>query len=413
MLTPEGLALSAPGYVGELTRWITMSAVKPQPSLSLAAALATIAIAKCHRVRSETGLRTNLFLAGVAPSGAGKNHPMEKAKSILELSELSALVAGEPASGPGLLRCLSDGNGRRMVIWDEFGYALSQLTGKGSVGFQHEVLSVMMKMFSCADTYISGKELSNADGQYRTVKINQPGLVVLAYSTPDRFWNCLSQDQAVDGFIARWLFVEATDDVVENEMPNQTPPLHIIQYIKSVQTWSGNTVQDGNLAFLTPVPVVCKLDDKAKAIFKGSGRIFNDRKKESRAEEGAELDALWARGNEHVMKVAMTVAVEPVVTEREMEWSHHFVMNSLELIQGVLLDRVGNNTLERNAKKVLRLIKSWNGPMTHKELVRKTQFLERAERTKILDNLLDADRLLMEYRENSEGDRHQVYLLPD
>lgn len=412
MLTPDGLALSAPGYVGELARWITVSGVKPQPSLALAAALTTVAVAKCHRVRSETGLRTNLFIAGVAPSGAGKNHPQERAKAILELAELSHLACGVPASGPGLLRAVSDGSGRRMIIWDEFGYDLAQLTGRGSMGFQHEVLSIMMKLFSCGDTYISGKELSNADGQYRPVNIRQPGLVILAYSTPDRFWNCLSQDQAVDGFIARWLFVEAGDDVIENTSPNMAPPMHVVQYLKSVQTWTGATGEEGNLAFMTPIPVTATLDAKAKGMLQASGRIFDERKKESRKEEETELDSLWARGNEHVVKVAMTVAAEPHITEKEMEWAHHFVLNSLELIQSVLLERVGNNNLERNAKKLLRIVKSWNGVMTHKELVRKTQFVDRQERTKILDNLLDAERLIMEYRDNGDGDRSPVYYLP-
>lgn len=412
MLTPDALALSAPGFVGELTRWITLSAVKPQPTLSLASALATIAVAKCHRVRSETGLRTNIFIAGVAPSGAGKNHPIEQSKSILELAELSHLVCGEPASGPGLLRSVSDGNGRRIITWDEFGYSLSQLTGKGSVGFQHEVLSIMMKLFSCANTYISGKELSNADGQYRPVYIRQPGLVVLAYSTPDRFWNCLSQDQAVDGFIARWLFVEAEDDVVENETPTLTPPMHVIQYLKTVQTWSGSEGNEGNLAFLTPVPAIAKLDEKAKGMMRATRIIFNERKKEARKEEGAELDALWARGAEHVMKVAMTVAVETEIHEKDIEWSHHFVLNSLELIQQVLLERIGDNNLERMSKKVLRLIKSFGGTLTHKELVKKTQFLDRQERTKVLDNLLDAERLVVEYRDDGEGERYPSYYLP-
>jgi hypothetical protein len=188
--------------------------------------------------------------------------------------------------------------------------------------------------------------------------------------------------------------------------------MHVIQYIKTVQTWTGSEGTEGNLAFLTPVPAVARLDDKAKGMMRATRTIFDERKKEARKEEGAELDALWARGSEHVLKVAMTVAIEPEIKERDVEWSHHFVLNSLELIQGVLLERIGDNNLERMSKKVLRLIKSFGGTLTHKELVKKTQFLDRQERTRVLDNLLDAERLLVEYKDDGEGDRYPCYYLP-
>lgn len=384
----DELALSCPGPVGEVCRFLVSTAVKPQPSLSIASALATIAVAKSHRIKSDTGLRTNLYLLGAANSGEGKNHPKEMPKIILEKAGFGQLIAGEPGSSAGLLRSLADGNGRRLVIWDEFGQGVGRLTTKGAATYENDTITLMMKLFSCANSYYSGKELANHDGSARTIIVHQPSLSILSYTTPDRLWTSLSRDFALDGFVARWLFVEAEEgDVPEQDNPLRPVPSTIISYIKHVDTWRANATS-GNLEFMHPEPLVAEIPQETRTVLDVMRKFFNEEKRKARV-EGLEYDALWARGAEHMIKVALTIAEEPVIRPIEMEWAGHFVTSSISRVENALRDRLGENETERLTNRIRALIRN-EKRLSYTALCRKTGFLDSITRKRVIEGLLEA-----------------------
>jgi hypothetical protein len=70
---PDDL-LSPPGLLGEVTRYIVASALKPQPILALGAAITALGTVIGRKVRTTTDLRTNIYAVSVADCGAGKEH---------------------------------------------------------------------------------------------------------------------------------------------------------------------------------------------------------------------------------------------------------------------------------------------------------------------------------------------------
>ena len=72
-----------PGLLGEITDWICASAKRPQRGLSLGAAVTLVGTAAGRKVAGPTDSGTHLYVLGIAPTGAGKDHPLKCIGRIL------------------------------------------------------------------------------------------------------------------------------------------------------------------------------------------------------------------------------------------------------------------------------------------------------------------------------------------
>ena len=114
---------AAPGLLGLMVKWMTATAISPQPLLSLGAALCAVGTAAGRRFRLEQpDTRSNVYIAALGDSGSGKDHPRAAALLALVEAGLSAHLGGdEIASGAGLLGSVTTHPVRLFQI-DEFGH---------------------------------------------------------------------------------------------------------------------------------------------------------------------------------------------------------------------------------------------------------------------------------------------------
>ena len=95
------------GLVGDLTRYMIATARRPQPLLSLGASLCAIGALMGRLYRTESNLRSNLYVVGIADSGSGKNHAREIVNEVFFEAGLANHLGGNKiASGAGLLTAL-------------------------------------------------------------------------------------------------------------------------------------------------------------------------------------------------------------------------------------------------------------------------------------------------------------------
>src|SRR5262249_6122000 len=66
-----------PGVVGEAIEWILATARRPNRVLALAAAIPLVGTLIGRRVAGPTRSATHLYAVAVAPTGAGKQHPID------------------------------------------------------------------------------------------------------------------------------------------------------------------------------------------------------------------------------------------------------------------------------------------------------------------------------------------------
>ena len=121
------------GLVGDLTDYMLSTARRPQPLLSLGASLCAIGALMGRQYRTESNLRSNLYVVGIADSGSGKNHAREIINEVFFEAGLAHHLGGNKiASGAGLLTALHRQPAILFQI-DEFGMFLAAAADRGAV----------------------------------------------------------------------------------------------------------------------------------------------------------------------------------------------------------------------------------------------------------------------------------------
>jgi hypothetical protein len=153
------------GLVGELTDYMLSTARRPQPLLSLGASLCAIGALMGRQYRTESNLRSNLYVVGIADSGSGKNHAREIINEVFFEAGLAHHLGGNKiASGAGLLTALHRQPAILFQI-DEFGMFLAAAADRRrSPRHITEILDNMTELYTAAGGIFLGAEYANRDG---------------------------------------------------------------------------------------------------------------------------------------------------------------------------------------------------------------------------------------------------------
>jgi hypothetical protein len=110
--------------------YMLATAIRPQPILAIGAALCALGALMGRRYRTETNLRTNLYVVGMAGSGGGKDHARNAIKQAFIAAGLGRYLGGNRiASGPGLLSALYRQPSSLFQL-DEFGQFMANIVNK-------------------------------------------------------------------------------------------------------------------------------------------------------------------------------------------------------------------------------------------------------------------------------------------
>jgi hypothetical protein len=231
------------------------------------------------------------------------------------------------------------------------------------------------------------------------VDINQPCLSVYGASTPERFFQSLSSDHAVDGFLARWLVFETG----EYFPPRKDGaglfhiPAELVEKCRTVQLWPVNQGDDGDILAIRPRVVPFSPDaellmDRAVERFDGLRR--------DEYYSGGSMSAFWGRAWEHSAKVALTVSDGPEVDTYAARWSLDLVTALGELATRIVEREVSSNQVEAEVKRVFGMIeRAGEKGMTTSDITRRCQFITTQRRKDILQTLVESGQVeLLEVR---------------
>jgi hypothetical protein len=381
----------APNLVGDVARWITSTAIYPQPILSLAASIALCGAIMGHKTQSHTRARTNMLTMGVAPSGAGKEHPRQAVDALLRHSGQQNLMGGDAASSAGLLKSLKEGHGRRLMQLDEFGRVLKQLTGKNVAAHQAGITTIIMRLFSSASGIYYGQEYANADGNRQREDIIQPHLCIHASTVPGHLYEAMTGSDAIDGFLSRWLIFETDDFPLDAQecLPIDEPPAGLIERLKY---WKDKSIG----ADIFPNPDTCQMTAEALERSKAFQRAMRER-----VAEGGDNAPIYARTYEHAIKLALVAQRDSMIDLEAWAWAEMTALYCSDYLVDAVRRHVSSSKVEADTKFVLRLLES--GPLSQNELTRRTQKLSRRERQDIIGTLIDSGEVEV-IKEKAEGE---------
>ncbi len=391
------------GLCGQIEEWINSTAYKKQPLLAINAALAFVGALKGQRVCTERNLLTNIYALSLGESGCGKDHPRQCLEVLAnEVGLQDAMMAGVPASGTALVKSVKRG-GRCLIQMDELGRVIGNINGKNAGGFQREIVDNMMMLYSSASTLFREKEYAAGREDQEKNAIIKPCLCIHAMTVPERFYNNLTTDDVIDGFLSRWMMVASDNpDPDESEVDTDIDdvPQSIIDKVLEIQEMSTNvkiselptTNQQIEKIQNAINPKIIPLTPEAKTILTDYKNIARKLKNDLRV-AGSPLNALWVRMGENSHKIALIVQEGDYITAQDMQWACDWVMYWTQYSIDQVKEKLSDNEHESIAKKVLAIIRSHKG-ITRGELTRRTQWLrDTRHRKDILDTLIASDQI--------------------
>ncbi|MEI7607331.1 MAG: PriCT-2 domain-containing protein [Rhodospirillaceae bacterium] len=404
--TSPAAQFTAPGGIlGDLVAFQLATARRPQPELATAASLCALGALMGRRYRSDTDLRSNLYIIGVAESGSGKNHSREVISRLFHDAGLGHYLGNKLASGAGLLTALSE-QPNLLLQLDEIGMWLSAIGDRRHASPQQvEILNYMTELYTSASGKFIGTTYSNRDGKNPRRDIDQPCLCIYGTTTPAVFWRALNSVSVVDGSLARMIIAYVSNDYPEeNEARGiRVSPPALLESLRDI-AGVGRRSNGANLYGLatTPpdgVPMTVLMDTSATDIFRALSRATTER---LRAACGTPYSPIIARIVENATKVALIHAVSldpeaPLIRAGDAEWAIQYVTQSADRTISEVERRVADNETERQHKRLAEIIRSAGSlGITKNDLTRRSQFVDRKKRDDLIAALVEGGLIAIE-----------------
>jgi Primase C terminal 2 (PriCT-2)/Bifunctional DNA primase/polymerase, N-terminal len=389
--------------------YIRASAVRPQPILAIGASLCALGALMGRKYRTQTNLRTNLYVVGMAGSGGGKDHARSAIKEAFIAAGLQRCLGGNRiASGAGLLTALYRQPSILFQL-DEFGQFLGNVVNKRHAPkYLAEIWDLLTELSTSAGGTFFGAEYADQKQKPRE-DIVQPCCCVHATTVPEPFWAALQQGSIVDGSLARFLVFQTDDDVPDRNRcpkPVGNVPPELIEALRSIVVGAPEHSQ-GNIAALVEGPMIAPdpypvpMAPEAEQLFDELDEGLTAQQREAiGTNQGAVLARIW----ENTAKVALIKAVSaepqnPVIRLEDAEWARIVVERCVTTMLTEAERHIADNQTQANHQKVLRLIQAAGARgMTKSEVTRRTQFLDLRQRQEILIALIESGQVELSQR---------------
>jgi len=409
--TPERL-LCIPGFIADVMRFTLDTAPYPERTLAFCGAIALQALLAGRKVRDDADNRTNLYVLGLANSGAGKDHPRKINQRILLEAGLAECLGNSFASGEGIEDRLFTQPASLFQV-DELDGLLVKVN-QAKDGRHEQVLSTLLQMYSSA----SGVYVMRAKaGKERTV-IDQPCLCLFGTAIPKHFYESISPRMMTNGFLARMLILESQRRGQGREAQMRPLPAEIVA---TARWWAEYQPGDqpGNLSAWHPVPNLVTASAEAGAALRQCRERADH--EYGRAEERNDpvAMAIWARTYEKARRLALIYACSenhaaPRISADAARWACEFVEHQTRRMLFMAGSHASESDFDAKRKRMLDVLAKWHAQhgdrgMPFWMINRKLPWTMR-EHEEVRDTLVT--QRLIEVRINQTGGRPStVYLL--
>jgi len=388
------------GVIAEMMALMVSTAKRPQPVLALGASLCAIGALMGRKYCTETNIRSNLYVVGIAESGAGKNHSRLVINELFRQANLTHYLGGNKiASGAGFLTAIQ----RQPAILfqlDEFGMFLSAAADrKRSPRYVCEILDLMTELYTTSGTSYFGVEYASNQNNNAHRLIHQPCACIYGTTTPLHFWQALQASNLADGSLARFLILASEEDFPDsNEVfgeVNPTPELvdQLLLIHQGGGKLNGNLTDVGAVDEVLVEPRIVPMRPEAREAFHLLDEELLEQLRKSR---GTGYSSILARIEENATKLALIRAVsrdavDPEIDESDATWGILLSRHCADTAIREATARVSENVVESNHKRALKILGD-AGPagMPRSEFTRRTQFMDHHQREGVLRTLAEA-----------------------
>ena len=402
---PDALT-RVPGLVGLITDWIVATAPRPQRGLALGAALTLVGTAAGRKFGGPTNSGTHLYVMALAPTGAGKDAPIQAISRILDASAMGAHQGAPQFMSMSSVVAQLRSNPQCLSAMDEFGSFLKRVNNKKAMGHEQAITGVLRTAWGCS----FGSFMTPAWADRQSEKVIAPAMSIYGASTQQEFYSAIEGGDIFNGFLNRFLTISTAIKPAKckpSADPFDVPSAITDAMIGIYQAGGallGPTMHSGvaNRPAIT-VPWEC---EQAERVY-------------TRLDE--DIDALeietemWSRTAEMALRMATIRAIganhlNPRISVEDMEWGRDIAIWSAERMTGDADDFMSENDNQANTKKILKIIRE-GGRVTYRRIYDGTRGkLLRREIDALLGTLIDVGKISLEtVRPTSGGHSTKFY----
>ncbi len=384
------------GLIEELVDWIVSSAERPSRWLALSAVLPFVGALIGRHFESPTGLRTNLYVAALAPSGYGKDHARGQLKKLATEAGLDRVFGPSRFMSATALRNIAMAKPSCVSMIDEFDSLMMQINDPKASMHNALIRTDLKDLWSSATTYFEGSEYAGTSA----ARIYNPNFCIYGTGTPDIFWKSLSTGNTADGLLPRFILFDTDSERPERVHP--TLSVHEIPagLVEKCQTLSLAGRGSSKLANInvgnTPITAIRLAYDDASEILLEDFKCQVDVKGAAGDSESAPI---LNRAVEHAIKLATisSVATDPttaMILGPSMKWAIDLAWQSTSRLIAQAKDKVSDSTREAAYKRLLTQIQeAGDDGITPGVLADKNRNLDKRIRIEILDDLQAAEKI--------------------
>ena len=401
-----------PGLVGRIADWIVSSANFQQPLLAMGAALCIVGTVAGRHLAGPTKSGTHLYVIGVAPTGAGKDHPAKSVARALMASKLTNLI------GPGNLK--SDSAIVNAVIRspacvcaiDEFGAFLARGKNRGASTHEQGISAILRQLWGSSLDAVATAE--KASEQFKI--LHSPALSIYGTSTADELYDALSDADTRNGLLNRFLVLESLKRParIAPEIDRSAVPDEITDGLNAIYWRHGHLESSpyhgaGDVAITADPATVPWRDDEAEGEFDALQRHIT-----AWMDDEPDNERFLVRTAEMALRIATIRAIgvdarAPSISIDDMQWGAAMAMQSAHAMIEGARDRIAENDRQKWSLRVIRVIKERSLASARDIQMTIRGALRSAEIKDILAALLEAERIeLVEVESEKRGHKKML-----
>lgn len=410
----DAIVADAPGLLGDIVRWMVATAYKPQPWLSLGAALTAVGTAMGRKYRlTSPDVRSNLYVVALAPSGGGKEHPQVCIDRLFVAAGLGDLISMDMRSEAGVFASIWR-NATKLLLVDEVGHLMKVAMNERVIApHLRAIMTLLMKLWSRNKGRMNSGELADMrDLKKQRLEVDQPSLSLYGSTVAEPFWQAMQEGSVSDGSLARFLIFQAAGDVPGRQYgdiePMERRQQELAADLLRIFVGGGEPTQLAVASSMgrhrpptqesnppPPALVDVPLDPACLPVIEAL-RLRQEVEQATLGERDGR--SVVVRRLEQTMRVALIAAVADnplgtIVYTQHVEWAASLTRACIDDMLSGIARHVAGSEREAKLKKVLGIIRAHGDWIDSNSLVRKTQFLDRRTRAEFLNDLVDEGSL--------------------
>lgn len=397
--------LNPGGLLQEIINFNLRTAIKPQPELALAGAIALCATIFGRKVQDDYGTRPNIYIVGISPSGSGKDQARRVNKLLLSSTGGDEMFQDDLASDAGLHVAIN-ASPAVLIQLDEFGRFLAATGNPGKHPWMFKIITVLLKLYSSSGDVYKGPSYADAS---KNLTVHFPNCVLYGTTVPHSFFASLGTESLSDGFFNRLLIVESSNGDPDPQVPAPFELPYILT--ETVRWWIQHNPGSGNLVNMVPTARHLVSTTDAIRVFAETSSAVRERQR-SEESRGTQI---WGRCYENARKLALIhqcsldyQATE--ISEASASWGCRLAMHLTTRIDQLAQEHVSDGEFDALAKKLLRFVRDGGeGGRTRTEVCRHMRAQTNRQIDELVQKLVSTEEIISGSRPAKSGPAATVF----